>query len=148
MRIQHLKEFIILLLIFLNFSVFGLEDEKGSISGQIHINQPGIIFIYLVDEQSSQIPLSGSLLTIEPSKDDVDAGFVSFLFSNLEQGTYGIRCFQDLNDNGKLDKGLFGPSEPWGFSWNKQTHNIRPIFLDYCYRVDGDVINIEIYLNE
>jgi len=40
---------------------------------------------------------------------------VSFEFKDVKKGIYWIRCFQDLNGNGKLDFGLFGPIEPWGY---------------------------------
>jgi len=37
----------------------------------------------------------------------------------MDDGTYSIAVFQDLNGNMKLDKGAFGiPSEPYGFSNN------------------------------
>lgn len=37
----------------------------------------------------------------------------------LPMGTYAVAAFLDLNDNGKLDRGLWGiPSEPYGFSNN------------------------------
>jgi uncharacterized protein (DUF2141 family) len=36
---------------------------------------------------------------------------------DLEAGKYGIAVFQDLNENGKLDKNFLGiPKEPYGFS--------------------------------
>ena len=84
-------------------SIYGFETDKCSVSGKIYINHPGMLFVYLVDEESSRTPLAGLVLKIEPDQNDIDAGFVSFIFSNLEQGTYGIRCFQDLNNNGKLE---------------------------------------------
>lgn len=148
MYIQYFRGYIALFLLLLSFPLIGFEDDKGSISGKIHFNRPGIIFVYLVDEEHSKVPLSGVLLKIYPDQNAVDAGFVSFLFSNLEQGTYGIRCFQDLNNNGKLDKGLFGPSEPWGFSWNKQPPPNGPSFSNYSHRVSADIRNIEIHLSE
>ncbi len=40
-------------------------------------------------------------------------------FKNIPKGVYGIRCYQDLNGNMKLDKGLFGPKEPRAMSWSK-----------------------------
>ena len=37
---------------------------------------------------------------------------MGFAFHNVPEGIYGIRCFQDNNNNGKLDKDFFSPSEP------------------------------------
>ena len=36
---------------------------------------------------------------------------------------YAIRVFQDVNGNGDLDIGSFGPKEPWG-----TYRNVRPKF--------------------
>lgn len=38
-------------------------------------------------------------------------------FSGLAPGAYGIKIYQDVDDNGGLNLGLLGiPSEPYGFS--------------------------------
>ena len=38
-------------------------------------------------------------------------------FDDIPAGTYAITIFQDLNENGDLDKNFFGnPKEPYGFS--------------------------------
>ncbi|MCK7514820.1 MAG: DUF2141 domain-containing protein [Desulfobacterales bacterium] len=65
------------------------------------------------------------------------AGRVHFLF-NLPAGRYGVRCFLDLNGNGRLDKGPFGPTEPWGMSWNGARRAGFPKFGDIAFRVDRD----------
>lgn len=45
-------------------------------------------------------------------------------FEEIPFGTYAIAIYQDVNGNGKLDKGAFGiPSEPFAFS-----NNFRPKF--------------------
>ena len=42
----------------------------------------------------------------------IDAGTASIRFDDVSAGTYAVACFHDENDNGKMDKGLFGiPSE-------------------------------------
>jgi uncharacterized protein (DUF2141 family) len=54
---------------------------------------------------------------------------VSLKFSGLEKGTYAIALFQDLNNNGKLDKNLIGiPTEPYAFS-----NNVKPRFSAPAY---------------
>ena len=38
-----------------------------------------------------------------------------FIFKNLPKGEYAARAFHDENNNGELDKGVFGqPTEGWG----------------------------------
>jgi uncharacterized protein (DUF2141 family) len=40
------------------------------------------------------------------------------IFSNLTKGEYAITLYQDLNDNGELDKIFAVPIEPYGISNN------------------------------
>ena len=47
------------------------------------------------------------------------AGEVKYRFEGLPAGDYAVQIFHDENDNGDLDKNLFGiPSEDYGFSQN------------------------------
>ena len=47
---------------------------------------------------------------------DAGDGLAAFRFTHLPAGTYAVMVFHDENDNGKIDHGLLGPSEPLGFS--------------------------------
>jgi uncharacterized protein (DUF2141 family) len=51
------------------------------------------------------------------------------LIKGLPKGKLAVRAFQDLNGNGKLDIGLFGPKEPYGFS-----NNVRGTFSEPDFR--------------
>jgi uncharacterized protein (DUF2141 family) len=62
---------------------------------------------------------------------------IAYEFLSVLGGTYGIRCFQDLNGNGKLDKGLFGPSEPWALSWTVKKR-FPPRFNDISFDLHED----------
>ncbi|MEO8733899.1 MAG: DUF2141 domain-containing protein, partial [Flavobacteriales bacterium] len=47
----------------------------------------------------------------------VDGTTVSCTFDSLSPGTYAVKVFQDINENGKLDTSWIGwPQEPYGFS--------------------------------
>ncbi|MDP3652274.1 MAG: DUF2141 domain-containing protein [Rhodoferax sp.] len=46
----------------------------------------------------------------------IDNGLAAFHFAYLPAGTYAVVVFHDENDNGKIDHGMLGPSEPLGFS--------------------------------
>lgn len=47
----------------------------------------------------------------------VDGTSVQVIFEDVPHGKYALSVFQDENENGKLDTGLFGiPKEPYGFS--------------------------------
>lgn len=56
---------------------------------------------------------------------DVDATgetSVQTTFQQVENGTYAVVVYQDMNSNGKLDRNWMGlPAEPYGFSNNPST---------------------------
>jgi uncharacterized protein (DUF2141 family) len=55
---------------------------------------------------------------------NVNSKEVTHIFENLEEGEYALTIFHDLNNNGKLDKNVFGyPTEPFAFS-----NNVKPVF--------------------
>ena len=56
----------------------------------------------------------------------------------VEPGTYAVAIYHDVNDNGKIDKKLFGiPTEPYGFSNNIRPRLSAPSFTD-CGVVVGE----------
>ncbi len=53
--------------------------------------------------------------------DDIE---ITTIFEDLEFGEYAFTTFHDVNNNGKLDKNIFGyPTEPFAFS-----NNVKPGF--------------------
>ena len=92
------------------------QGDKITISGQVILTKQqlvGEIIIFLVDETAFKTPLTGiDTVIIKPTGKTVE-----FTFKPQKKGMYGIRCFHDINSNGKLDKKGFFPSEPYGFSW-------------------------------
>lgn len=119
------------------------------ISGKIYNKNNEPIHIFLVDEETSKIPLSGiQTLIITPDDIDLSRGYILFRFNKIKSGVYGIRCFQDMNANNKLDKGLFGPIEPWGFSWNEKKNLKWPKFKSYCFWLDKKIDKIDIFFEE
>jgi uncharacterized protein (DUF2141 family) len=69
---------------------------------------------------------------------------VPFSFLKIPGGEYGIRVFVDTNRNGKLDRGLLGPREPWGMSWRGKRASRIPRFKDIAFRLVGDIHGMEI----
>jgi uncharacterized protein (DUF2141 family) len=76
--------------------------------GNINFKQGGTIFLMVVDKDDKPIrkitrPLS--------EKNNV------FNFQNLGMPVCAVRVFHDKNNNGKIDRGIFGqPVEGWGVS--------------------------------
>ena len=44
---------------------------------------------------------------------ELRAGRIRYSFQDVPAGAYALRAFQDVNGNGRLDTGIFGPTEPW-----------------------------------
>lgn len=122
-------------------------DNKNSIEGEILFSEKGTIYVYLVNEEIFETPLTGlKTLVLDPKKEDIKNRKIAFTFHDLKDGTYGIRCFQDQNGDGKLNKGMFGPSEPWGMSWKNEKVTRWPSFDKIAFKVTSDVKDIVIKL--
>ncbi|MBU2871632.1 DUF2141 domain-containing protein [Colwellia sp. E2M01] len=68
-------------------------------------------------------------------------GIAEFTFSNIENGRYALRVFQDLNDNGFLDRSSSDiPVEPIGFSNNPSLFGGEPTPEDSVINVTQDTI--------
>ncbi len=62
------------------------------------------------------------------------------------RGRWALSAFDDLNDNGKLDMGTFGPREPNGF-WQPFHAWRKPRFDDVAAEIDRDVTAADIHLS-
>lgn len=146
-----MKRMTFLFTCFLLFTLFLSAQNTLSISlsvgVRIYINESNPVYIYLVNEESAKKPLTGvKSIVVYPQDKDMNAGYIEFSFQDIPKGIYGIRCFQDTNSNGTLDKGLFGPAEPWGMSWSKEQRSKWPKFKNYSFILEKDIDEIEIYL--
>ncbi|MBW2180120.1 MAG: DUF2141 domain-containing protein, partial [Deltaproteobacteria bacterium] len=113
----RIKSFLIILLVILLPAVSHAKQKTYTIEGVITFPKTGKIYVYLVDEEVFKKPLTGiQTIMIEPNEKEKGNKIVRFSFKGVQRGTYGIRCFQDTNKDTKLNKGMFGPSEPWGMS--------------------------------
>lgn len=127
-------------------AVVNLEAASNySITGRVLISKEGVLYIYLVDEEQFSIPFTGIKELIVPiSQVYLDSGTVSFAFQNIPAGRYGIRVFIDTNNNGKLDRGLSGPKEPWGMSWQEKRVARIPRFKDIAFQLVGNIHGLKI----
>ncbi len=94
--------------------VYGATQEGGSLDAALFASADD----YLNDERVAQH------LT-RPRTAAVD----SFVFHGVPAGRYAVAAFHDANDNGKLDKYIFGaPRESWGMSGNVRPRLRAPRF--------------------
>ncbi|HUN61922.1 MAG TPA: DUF2141 domain-containing protein [Candidatus Sulfotelmatobacter sp.] len=68
----------------------------------------------------------------------------SFQFQ-IPEGRWALSAFEDQNDNGVLDMGVFGPKEPSGF-WHPFHGWRKPRFDDVAVQVDRDTTDVTIEL--
>lgn len=146
---MNLKDLIWISVLFvIPFSARG-QINTYAISGTVSFQNQGDIYVYLVTEEDFKTPFTGSQvlrLEIEPQESVVEE--VVFRFEKVVAGIYGIRCFQDVNGNGKLDRGLRGPSEPWGMSWQEEKPKKWPRYSHIAFEVEQDMTNLFIELQQ
>ena len=126
-------------------NAYAQPDETYTISGKVLVEDSGVLFISLVDEKQFKIPFTGVQTRIDTiTQKHLEQGFVAFNFQNIPKGMYGIRVFIDKNNNQKLDRGLFGPTEPWGMSFPGKRKSGIPKFKNISFQVDNDIDGIVI----
>lgn len=120
-------------------------QSKGfEVTGKIYFKKSGDIYIRLLKEKEFSNPkASPYVLMMKLRAEESLKKFVSFKFENVPSGVYAIKCFQDINGNRKLDKGLFGPKEPWG-TYRKRKGSGRPKFKDLSFEINRNICDIEI----
>ena len=99
------------------------------------IEEPtGHVIVGLYDKENfMKSPLNGQMAA-------VTAETVTIVLENVPPGEYAVSLFQDENDNGKLDTGLFGiPTEKYGFSRNAKGKYGPPSYEDCQFVLDGDM---------
>lgn len=109
-----------------NFSVeiMSVEQDKGYVFLGLYNNKRGFL------DNKSQI----SSAKIKATGDKL-----VYTFKNLPDGEYAVAAYQDVNNNGKCDRNLFGyPTEGFGFSKNYKPKLSAPSF---------DEVKIPLYMS-
>ena len=118
------------------FSTTHCFAQNHKVSVNCKVNDKGTLYVLLVDSETFKTPLHSvqkQIIVLNNNNRNIE-----ITFGNVTSGQYGIRCFIDTNDNGKLDRGLFGPSEPWGMSWNREKHKTIPSFDQISHAINSD----------
>jgi len=140
---QPSKPVLVFLILVIAAGISKAQNDEISISGNIITTSQGQgkIIVFLVDKTAFKTPLTGiDTLVLDSSNKTVP-----FKFKPHKKGIYGIRCYHDLNNNGYLDKTMFLPAEPYGFSW-KSGKTFPFGFSDISFDVDSNMfitINME-----
>lgn len=62
-------------------------------------------------------------------------------------GTYALAVYQDTNSNHRLDIGLFGPTEPYGFSNNPRIAFSKPSLQSVLFQAGEGDTTVHVRLN-
>lgn len=104
------------LLPLLALTVSSLLVAQNSLVLEVTLNKPkdgGTLRVVLCPDAASFDSEKGCIL----KQVKVEGPTASVQFTGLAEGTYAVKAFHDVNDNGKLDTNWMGiPKEPYGFS--------------------------------
>jgi uncharacterized protein (DUF2141 family) len=77
------------------------------------------------------------------------AGTMSVVFQSLKPGEYGVKLFQDINRNGKMDMTMMGmmPDEPYGLSNDAEPNMSGPPWEDAKFTLKPGTTTITITLH-
>ena len=77
------------------------------------------------------------------------AGTMSVVFQGLKPGEYGVKLFQDVNRNGRMDMTMMGmmPDEPYGLSNDAAPSMSGPPWDDAKFTLKPGVTTIAIRLH-
>jgi len=124
---------------------FTLAQDSGvKVSGEVKFPKTGKIYVSLIskeiaDKEGEKSPFGA---IIEVGEKELAAKKVAFMFENVPAGTYAIRAFQDVNGNGDLDMGSFGPKEPWGNYRDARPKFRGPKFEEMAFEVKEEMKDI------
>ena len=124
-------------------------EETFSVSGEISIIDKGDIHVAICSQEDwsnfkDKTPSPPYFQIINLTPEQFKTKKVPFEFHDIKKGTYCIRLYQDVNQNGKLDKNLMGtPAEPLGEYRSPLTW---PSWKDMKFEVDKGIADIEIQM--
>jgi len=128
---------------FTNFLNFTAQNDKKTVSVVVNnLSNEGTLYISLYnseDDFNIKKPLLSKHVIVKNGKIN------PIIFKDLPKGKYAIICFQDMNDNQKLDFTSYMPDEPWGLSNNVVLMG-PPSWDDAVFTVENDTeIDIELF---
>ena len=136
---------IVLVLLSLSSSVHSndIGDDTFCVNSVVEGSGSGMLHLFLIGEEDMGRKNSGIAVRTRKVVDPANTGWeLSFTFTGLSPGEYGIRVYLDTNKNGELDRKGFRPAEPWGFSWVDGPVRGIPRFRDIAFTVPGAKVRI------
>ena len=147
--IKKQAAFLIVLLTLLSTITWAQSQSGGfTVAGEIRFEKKGDIYLRLASEIEFKNRKKESVFQtmISVGSEEMEKGRVSFKFTDVPEGLYVIRGFQDENGNGELDSGLLGPKEPWAMYGLKRPVFKKPKFEEVSFEVNRDITDISFKL--
>ena len=117
----------------LTVTIDGVDNAQGSVLGALYANESSFL---------------NPAYAVARFKVKASQGEAHYIFHGLAPGRYALSTFHDANDNGKLDRNLFGvPVEGFGFSNDAVGSGGPPKFGAAAFDFDGKAKTISIGLN-
>lgn len=122
---------------FFSIGFFMVVSAQNNISVTVtNINKTkGVVEISLYNQAAAFPRSKGRYKTGNAT---VNGNSVTYEFKNIPDGDYAIALYHDVNDNGGMDKNIFGiPKEPYGFSNNVVPKMAAPSFKQCMFNLKG-----------
>lgn len=117
------------------------------LAGEIRFKKTATIFLTLLTEDATGKEIFAKGKTIKLQTEDIKRGVVAYEFSGLQPGRYALKCYQDVNENRKLDIGMFGPKEPWATYRPVRSRFGPPKYDDMVFEIRQDISNANMTLD-
>lgn len=141
-----MKTFLTLsLLVLLNSQNVVTEDDLSLEVQVVGIQRgKGVIRVCLFDSEEKFFN-NASVCEVKEAPQNNQRITVKFI-NSLQPGKYAVVVYQDLNNNGTLDRNWLGiPAEPYGFSNNPSTFFGPPSFQKAAFEItEHSLITIEL----
>ena len=135
---KTIKQTLLLAIAFLSLSIAFAQDNTYKLTVIVVDleNSTGKVMISLLD---------GNQNTVAEKETILNDNTCSFEFDNLTPGVYAVKYIHDENLNGKLDMGMFGPKEGYGFSNDARGSFGPPDFEDQVFNITDKDITLTLH---
>jgi uncharacterized protein (DUF2141 family) len=140
-------------------SALAFAEETFTVSGKVKFPGDGDVIMNLLTKEEETLGKDTPqerILVIKLTPEQRKAKMASFNFTAVPKGAYIIRCFQDVNGNGKLDLG--DPTEKSAIRDQDMRVRLEPAGLykpswpfvwDFSkFQVDRNITGIKIHLEK
>jgi uncharacterized protein (DUF2141 family) len=140
-------------------SALAFAEETFTVSGKVKFPGDGDVIMNLLTKEEETLGKDtpqDRILVIKLTPEQRKAKMASFNFTAVPKGAYIIRCFQDVNGNGKLD--LASPTEALSIRDRDMRVRLEPVGLyksswpfdwDFSkFQVDRNITGIKIHLEK